>query len=151
MTKTAAGASPVDCHVRPHRTPTRAALEREALRLARTFDARTEDSHDIISAATVLPQMADMLEQYFLTPEWAHEASQGAYMQAAWLEERANNEPDRSKRSALLRRASAALAAAGKLRNLTVSRCQACGGATPASGKPDATGECVCHETPNVK
>ena len=27
MTKTAAGASPVDCHVRPHRTPTRAEVE----------------------------------------------------------------------------------------------------------------------------
>lgn len=51
-----------------------------------------------------------------LSKDEAHEASQGAYMQAAWLEERSNNEPDRHKRRELLNRAYKALSAAEKLR-----------------------------------
>jgi hypothetical protein len=105
-------------------------LTREASRLARVFDARTEDSHDIIDAATLLPQMVDMLDAYYLPPETAHEASQGAYMQAAWLEERANNEPHTGKRNELMRRAYAALAAGNKLRGLA--------GNVPRSSEPSA-------------
>lgn len=54
-----------------------------------------------------------------LRPDEAHEASQGAYMQAAWLEERANNEPNKSKRRELLRRASVALDVGHRLRAMS--------------------------------
>jgi hypothetical protein len=54
-----------------------------------------------------------------LTKEEAHEASQGTFMQAAWLEERANNEPDTSKRRELLRRAYIALEVAKRLKDLS--------------------------------
>jgi hypothetical protein len=99
-----------------------ARMMREATRLAKVFDARTEDSHDVIDAATLLPKLVDALEAYYLAPDAAHEASQGADMQAAWLEERANNEPQPSKRAELIRRARVALAVADKLRGLSAAQ-----------------------------
>lgn len=97
-------------------TPDR--LARAATRLAGTFERRTESSEDIIDAVGVLLAQRDLIEAYYLTPDAAHEASQGAYMQAAWLEEQANNNPDPHKRRELLARARTALAAGDKLRGL---------------------------------
>lgn len=98
---------------------TRARLVREASRLVTTFDARTELADDIITAVDVLRGLVDMLDVYYLDQELAHEASQGAYMQAAWLEECSNNNPAPSKRRELLRRAWAAKSAGDKLRALS--------------------------------
>ena len=60
--------------------------------------------------------LRDLLAAYHLDSELAHEASLGAHMQAAWLEECANNNPEPAKRRELLRRPRAAQAAGDKLR-----------------------------------
>lgn len=91
-------------------------LARAATRLMHTFDRRTEIADDIMDAIDVLRAQRDMLELHYLTPEAAHEASQGAYLQAAHLEWQANNNPDPHRRADLIRRARTALAAGDKLR-----------------------------------
>lgn len=91
-------------------------LSRRATRLASTFERRTEVAEDVIDAIEVLTGLRDLLAAHYLDAELAHEASQGAYMQAAWLEECANNNPEPAKRRELLRRAWAAKNAGDKLR-----------------------------------
>ena len=117
-TKQAAVAGPVE-RVVGRLVPTRARLAREATRLAKTFEARTEVAEDIIDAVAVLHGLVDMLDAYHLDTELAYEASQGAYMQAVWLQECSNNNPEPAKRRELLRRAWAAKAAGDKLRGVS--------------------------------
>lgn len=93
-------------------------LARAATRLMGTFEKRAEVSEDIIDAIEVLKAQRDLLELHYLTPEAAHEASQGAYLQAQHLEWQANNNPDPHKRRELIHRARTALAAGDKLRGL---------------------------------
>jgi hypothetical protein len=93
-------------------------LARAATRLMGTFERRTEVAEDVIDAVEVLREHRDILQLHYLTPEAAHEASQGAYMQAAHLEWQANNNPDPHRRAELIRRARTALAAGDKLRGL---------------------------------
>lgn len=93
-------------------------LARAATRLMTTFERRTEVAEDVIDAVEVLREQRDLLELHYLTPEAAHEASQGAYLQAAHLEWQANNNPDPHRRADLIRRARTALAAGDKLRGL---------------------------------
>ena len=95
-------------------------LARAATRLMGTFERRTEVAEDVIDAVEVLREQRDLLELHHLAPEAAHEASQGAYLQAQHLEWQANNSPDRHRRAELLRRARIAFAAGDKLRGLSV-------------------------------
>ena len=116
-TKQIAVAGPVERGV-GRLVPKRAVLAREAVRLAKTFEARAEVAEDIIDAVGVLQGLVDALDAYHLDTPLAHEASQGAYMQAVWLEICANNTPEPAKRRELLRRAWAAKAAGDKLRGV---------------------------------
>ena len=105
--------------------PRRWTVDRLACASTRLMDILEHGSPavgDLKDAVEVLRAQRDLLEQHYLTPDRAHEASQGAYLQTQHLEWQASNNPDPNRRRELLNRASAALSAGDQLRGLSRSR-----------------------------
>ncbi|NJN00745.1 MAG: hypothetical protein HC793_03970 [Aquincola sp.] len=97
-------------------------LARAATRLMDALEHGSTSADDLKDAVEVLRAQRDLLEQHYLTPDRAHEASQGAYLQTQHLEWQASNNPDPNRRRELLHQASAALSAGDQLRGLSSSR-----------------------------